>query len=112
MYAHNNRRIHNQHFLLLIFKLNSNFGTLSKISTHKQYLFGPLFPENAKKTYADQSTLQVVLLGPVLGIRFYLKLISIRKMLVTNKNKVMCYFYDNVRGSFMTSSNIYDKVFM
>ena len=30
-----------------------------KFTTHKQYLFGRLFPRNANKTHTDQSTLQV-----------------------------------------------------
>ena len=32
-------------------------------------------------------------------------------MLATNKNKVISYLHDNVRGAFMTLLDIYDEVF-
>ena len=50
---HKNRRKHNQHFKLPLFKINLNF--LTKFSSHKQYLFNFLSSRNAKKT--DQSIL-------------------------------------------------------
>ena len=58
-----NRRKHNQDFKLLFFTINLQFGKFrltiyickTEFSSHKQHLFGLLFPRNANKTHRDQS---------------------------------------------------------
>ena len=59
--CHKNKRKQNQHFELLFFRINWNFGTSSYLSTlknkftsHKQYWLGRIFSENPKKTYTDR----------------------------------------------------------
>ena len=61
---HKNRRKANEHSKLIFLKINTHFGTLkiyikkTNFTSHKQYLFGPLFSRNAKKMcHADQSVL-------------------------------------------------------
>ena len=65
---HKNRRKHNQHFKTAIFQNKFTLWQIrlymweTKFTSHKQHLFGLLFLRNAKKTDADQSILQALLI--------------------------------------------------